>query len=129
MLGAAAVDEEMVQTFGPRAEETEQCCCPSHKADMNPGQLLTCQVCMALGAGLSHLCCRVFWDTGPCCLLVPSLCCHLKLLVTVVSHLQLPPCPPLLWSQARIAVCRASLVRAQPNWRKAYSLGLDYSVL
>ncbi|RMC20538.1 hypothetical protein DUI87_01389 [Hirundo rustica rustica] len=36
MLGAAAGDDKRVQMFEPRAEETEQCCCPGNRADVNP---------------------------------------------------------------------------------------------
>lgn len=79
---------------------------------------------------MSHLRFPVFWDTGPSCLLVLSLCWHLKL--TAVCYLQRPPCPPLLCSRAGIAVCGADLVRAQPNERQVYSfpgVGLHYAVI
>lgn len=48
MLGAAAGDDKRVQMFEPRAEETEQCCCPGNRADVKPGESLTCQVIVAL---------------------------------------------------------------------------------
>lgn len=100
------------------------------KASVN-SELLIRQVCMALsGSWLVSLVLsgvlEEHWSLLPDC---PLPVLARKLLVTVVCHLEPPPCPPLLWSQARIAVCRDGLVRAQPNWRKAHSLGLDYSML
>lgn len=88
MFGVAAVDEETVQIFGPRTEEAALL---SEQQVPMPGVTRSVAKLSDLhGSNRELACLACALCFGPCCLLVSSLCWHLKLAVIVVCYLQCP---------------------------------------